>query len=379
MKILIYGRFSSHHFAIRNVITSICKGLNETVDFSKHEVIVLSNTVNKSAFAEMKNLKIDTVDIDPDNAMKNQLFTLLKLPKYIRNNKIDLVIFPQITFYYWKKCKTIFYLHDLIEFSVKNQKSLSLKLRKFFYKRAAKISDKIITVSEYSKKDIHKLLKYPNEKICVLYDGRDENLIPQNKQESFTVIQNKFPDLSDMKQFLLYVGYLAHPQKNLLFVLKNISEILKQRDLYFVLVGPNGKDSQLIHEEIEKQNSLLDKKRIFSVGTVSKDLLPKLYSSAEAFIFVSQYEGFGMPVLEAMSCGCPVITSNVSSLPEVACGCAELIEPHDNNSFVVKLNKILDEGRKEYNYYKEPLTKFTWKKHIEGLNEIINGLQKEID
>ena len=96
MKILIYGRFSSHHFAIRNVITSICKGLNETVDFSKHEVIVLSNTVNKSAFAEMKNLKIDTVDIDPDNAMKNQLFTLLKLPKYIRNNKIDLVIFQQI-------------------------------------------------------------------------------------------------------------------------------------------------------------------------------------------------------------------------------------------------------------------------------------------
>lgn len=377
MRILIYGRFSSHHFAIRNVITNICQGLNDNVDFSKNEIIVLSNTINKSAFIEMKNLKIDTIDIDPDNAIKNQLYTLFKLPNYIKKYKVDLVIFPQITFYYWKKCKTIFYLHDLIEFSVKNQKSLSLTLRKFFYKRAAKISDKIITVSEYSKRDIHKLLKYPEEKICVLYDGRDENLIPQNKEESFGFIQNKFPDLREMKQYLLYVGYLAHPQKNLLFVLRNISEILKQRDLYFVLVGPNGKDSQLIHEEIEKQNSLLDKKRIFAIGTVQKDLLPKLYSAADGFIFVSQYEGFGMPVLEAMSCCCPVITSNVSSLPEVACGCAELIDPFNSEEFKQKLNKMLNDERKEIDFYEPPLTKYTWKNHVLGLINILKSYYEE--
>ena len=76
MRILIYGRFSSHHFAIRNVITSICKGLNETFDFSKNEIIILSNKANEKAFAEMSNLKIDTVDIDPDNALEltNQKF-----------------------------------------------------------------------------------------------------------------------------------------------------------------------------------------------------------------------------------------------------------------------------------------------------------------
>ena len=218
MRILIYGRFSSHHFAIRNVITSICQGLNDTYDFSEDEIIVLSNKANESAFMEMKNLKIDTVDIAPDNAMKNQLYTLFMLPKYIKQNKIDVVIFPQITFYYWKKCKTIFYLHDLIEFTVKNQKSLSLFLRKFFYKRAAKISDRIITVSEYSKNDIHRLLKYSLEKISVLYDGRDESLVPQNRIESSDCIRNTFPVLGDMKNFILYVGYLTHPQKNLLFV-----------------------------------------------------------------------------------------------------------------------------------------------------------------
>ena len=374
MRILIYGRFSSHHFAIRNVITSICQGLNDTYDFSEDEIIVLSNKANESAFMEMKNLKIDTVDIAPDNAMKNQLYTLFMLPKYIKQNKIDVVIFPQITFYYWKKCKTIFYLHELIEFTVKNQKSLSLFLRKFFYKRAAKISDRIITVSEYSKNDIHRLLKYSLEKISVLYDGRDESLVPQNRIESSDCIRNTFPVLGDMKNFILYVGYLTHPQKNLLFVLRNIPEILQNRDLNFVLVGPNGKDSELIHAEIEKQNSLLDRKRIFAIGTVDKELLPKFYSAAEAFVFVSQYEGFGMPVLEAMSCGCPVITSNVSSLPEVACGCAELISPSDFDAFKEKLNKILTEGRKEASFYEEPLKKYTWKNHVNGLISIISKL-----
>lgn len=376
MKILIYGRFSSHHFAIRNVITSICQGLNDMFDISKNEIIVLSNKANESVFKEMKNLKLDTVDIDPDNAMKNQMYTLFKLPKYIKQKKIDVVIFPQITFYYWKKCKTIFYLHDLIEFSVKNQKSLSLVLRKFFYKRAAKISDRIITVSEYSKNDIYTLLKYPKEKIDVLYDGRDESLVPKNKIKALNCIQNNFPILKNIKKFVLYVGYLAHPQKNLLFVLRNIPEILQKFDLDFVLIGPNGKDSDLIHEEIEKQNYLLDKKRIFAIGTVDKTFLPMFYSAAEAFIFVSQYEGFGMPVLEAMSCGCPVITSNVSSLPEVACGCAELINPFDSDGFKEKLNKILSEDRKESVFFEKPLKKYTWNNHVNGLISVIEKLLK---
>lgn len=374
MRILIYGRFSSHHFAIRNVITSICKGLNDTFDFSNNEIIVLSNKANVNAFSEMTNLKLDTVDIEPDNAMKNQLFTLFKLPKYLKRNKIDLVIFPQITFYYWKTCKTIFYLHDLIEFSVKNQKSLSLCLRKFFYKRAAKISDKIITVSDYSKKDIHEILNYPNEKISVLFDGRDESLIPQDKTKSMDILKQKFPFMSNMENYVLYVGYLAHPQKNLLFVLQNIGEVLKEKDLSFILVGPNGKDSDLIHDEIKQQNATLDKTRIFTTGPIEKELLPFFYSAASCFIFVSQYEGFGMPVLEAMSCGCPVITSTVSSLPEVANGCAELINPNDSNEFISKLNTLLNKTRPSIDYYKVPLEKYTWKKHVEGLITIIKDI-----
>lgn len=374
MRILIYGRFSSHHFAIRNVITSICKGLNDTFDFSKNEIIVLSNRANEKTFSEMTNLKIDTVDIDPDSAMKNQLFTLFKLPKYIKQNRIDLVIFPQITFYYFKKCKAIFYIHDLIEYQVENQKSLSLKLRKFFYCRAAKISDRIITVSENSKSDIQKILHVSADKIDILYCGRDESLVPTEEEYSLQTIRGALPKLRDLKNYLLYVGYLAHPQKNLLFVLENIGEVLNERDLSFILVGPNGKDADLIHTKIESQNQKLDKERIISTGSVSQELLPKFYSAASGFIFVSQYEGFGMPVLEAMSCGCPVITSNISSLPEVASGCAELVNPYDAVEFKNKLCKLLDEGKKPIEFYNKSLEKYTWKNHVDGLVKILNFL-----
>ena len=371
MRILIYGRFSSHHFAIRNVITNICQGVNDRIDLSKDEIFLVSNTKNLDTFKEMKHFTIIPVDIDPDDAMKNQFFTLFKLPRLLRKNKIDLVIFPQITFFFFKKCKTVFYIHDLIEYSVKNAKSISLKLRKFFYKRAAKISDRIITISENSKKDIIEILKYPESKISILYCGRDESLVPQDKDESLKIIKAELPVLKNIESFLLYVGYLAHPQKNLLFVLDNISEILKKYKLHFVLVGPDGKDAELIHEKIKEVNSKLGEELIISTGPINKNLLPKLYSTTKGFIFVSQYEGFGMPVLEAMSCGAPVITSNSSSLKEVSCGCTELIDPYNSSEFKLKLEKLINDGEKSVTDYVVPLEKFTWKNHIDGLIKLI--------
>lgn len=374
MRILIYGRFSSHHFAIRNVITSICAGLNRKYDFEHNQIIVLTNMKNEEVFSSMKNLTIDTINIEPDNAWKNQFYTLFKLPKYIRKNKIDLVIFPQITFYYFKKCRTIFYLHDLIEYQVKNQKSFSLGLRKCFYKRAAKISDQIITVSNNSKEDIHNILHYPLEKITVLYDGRDEDLVPQKKDISLKKIQEKYPRLQNIEKYVLYVGYLAHPQKNILFVLDNISDILLQYNLYFILVGPDGKDAELIHNKIREINNKIGNERIISLGSVDKDLLPYFYSGADSFIFVSLYEGFGMPVLEAMSCGCPVITSDRSSLKEIADGYAKLVNPYDAEQFKQNFVELLSEDRKDISFYKEPLKKYTWDKHIDGLINVIKRI-----
>jgi glycosyltransferase involved in cell wall biosynthesis len=371
MKILVWARFSSHHFAIRNVIINICNRLKED---SKNAYTVVTNTKNRHFFEEAENVHIKQINIDPDSAIKNHIYTLFVLPFFVLIKKYDMVIFPQITFYYIKTSKLIFYIHDLIEYKIENQHKLSLGLRKFFYKRETKIADTIITVSHNSKKDIIELLDYSPEKISVVYDGRDENLIPIKKEESLNVIYSASEQLriNAVENYLLYVGYLAHPQKNILFVLDNITDFLKKYDYFFIIIGPDGKDADLIHEKIDNINNNFGKKLIIALGTVEKNILPYFYSSADCFIFPSLYEGFGMPVIEAMSCACPVITSNTSSLKEIAERYALLIDPGNGNEFKDALEKVMNLPRKDISFYEEHLKQFTWKNHVNELIKIIN-------
>jgi glycosyltransferase involved in cell wall biosynthesis len=173
------------------------------------------------------------------------------------------------------------------------------------------------------------------------------------------------------------VGYLAHPQKNLLFVLDCVVDILRNNNYYFILIGPDGKDAILIHEKIDEINRSLEKNRILAIGTVNKDMLPYFYSAAKCFLFPSLYEGFGMPVIEAMACGCPVITSNTSSLKEIAENFAELIDPTNINEFKKTLDSVVKSARKDDSFYAEHLKQFTWESHVTKLIGIINLIGKK--
>lgn len=368
MKILLYGRFSSHHFAIRNVILNICEGLNQDTD---NNYTVVINKENTEFFSRFTNLDKKIISINRDNAILNHLYTIFILPFFVLKNKYDLLVIPQITFYFFSTSKLIVYIHDLIEYRVNNQGAFSLKLRKFFYKRLARITDRIITVSENSRTDIIDILKVNPEKVVVNYDGCDKNLKPYNKNSSINEITTKYEVCRN--KYILYVGYLAHPQKNLVFVINGLKDILVENNLNFVLIGPEGKDAQIIHEKIQKTNDAIDKPRIFAIGTVDKDLLPYFYSSAECFVFPSLYEGFGMPVVEAMACGCPVVTSNTSSLQEIAQGYARLINPNDLDEFKSSLKEVLLQPRKDLSFYRDHLKKFTWNKHVDNLIHLINN------
>jgi glycosyltransferase involved in cell wall biosynthesis len=286
-----------------------------------------------------------------------------------------MAIFPQISFYYIKTSKLIFYIDDLIEYKIENQSKLSLELRKFFYRRMAKTADYIITISNNSKKDIVELLQCPEKKISVIYVGRDENLIPINKNECLEkiyVVSNQL-QTNSVKNYFLYVGYLAHPQKNLLFVLEGVVGFLEKHDFFFILIGPNGKDANLIHERINSINNDIGKKRIIALGMVDKNVLPYFYSAATCFLFPSLYEGFGMPVIEAMSCACPVITSNTSSLKEISKHYALLIDPDNIDEFKEALERILHLPRRDISFYEEHLKQFTWEDHVRKLIKIINS------
>jgi len=370
MKILIWARFSTHHFAIRNVILNICSRLY--LD-QNNRYTIITNSANVKYFSLPENAALKAVNIDPDSAIKNHLYSLFILPFYIFFHKFDLVIFPQITFYLFRTSKILFYIHDLIEYKLGNQRRIALVLRKLFYKRAARISDHIITVSLNSKQDIISILKYPESKISVIYNGRDEQLLPLNREAALEKIRHTFVTLREVQDYFLYVGYLAHPQKNLLFVLDGIEEMVHEK-YYFLLIGPDGKDAALIHDKIKQINNKIGQTKIVTLGTVDKELLPSFYSAATCFLFPSLYEGFGMPVIEAMACACPVITSNTASLKEIAENYAWLIDPRNKDDLRKALREVIAAPRRDLSFYEKHLKQFTWENHVLNLIKTIIGL-----
>lgn len=194
-----------------------------------------------------------------------------------------------------------------------------------------KKADHIITGSNFTKQEIIDYMQIPQDKISVIYHGVNHELYKQYPQNELQETKAKF-DLP--KSFLLFVGSIE-PRKNLLTLLKAYNLLSKEEkcELPLILVGFKGWENREIMQEIEK-----NREYIRYLGFVSDSELAHIYNLATVFIYPSLYEGFGLPPLEAMACGTPVIVSNVASLPEVCGDAAIYIEP--TNHIDIK-NKIL--------------------------------------
>jgi glycosyltransferase involved in cell wall biosynthesis len=188
--------------------------------------------------------------------------------------------------------------------------------------QAARRADYIIADSESTKKDIMRFLHVPEERIEVIYLAAAEALGEKRSPDSITQIKSKY---GIKKPYLLMVGSME-PRKNMtsaLIAFKALKET-KKIDFQFVIAGGKGWKNEAFYHLLKKLS--IDEHLVLT-GYVPEEDLPALYQGAEVFVYPSLYEGFGLPVLEAMSSGTPVITSNVSSLPEVAGDAALLVNP----------------------------------------------------
>ena len=188
--------------------------------------------------------------------------------------------------------------------------------------QAARRASFIITDSENTKREIIRFLHVPEERIEMIYLAAGEAFNEKCSPESITQIKNKY---RIGKPYLFAVGSIE-PRKNLastLIAFKALIEI-KKIDYQFVIAGGKGWKNEAFYRLLKKLN--VDEHLVFT-GYVPEEDLPALYQGAEMFVYPSFYEGFGLPVLEAMSSGTPVITSNTSSLPELAGDAALLINP----------------------------------------------------
>ncbi len=193
---------------------------------------------------------------------------------------------------------------------------------------------RIITVSKNTKNDLIKHFKVPDEKIDIAYNPVHARFKQIANDSILSVARTKFRLPA---KFILYVGHLE-PRKNLTRLIQAYEILLKEYDYKLVIVGKPDWFYSSLFDRV--RNKKLESNILFT-GYVQDDDLPALYNLASVVAFPSLHEGFGLPVLEAMSCGTPVVTSNVSALPELAGDAAVLVNPYNVESIADGIMKIL--------------------------------------
>lgn len=297
-------------------------------------------------------------------------FSLLNqvvLPIKLNRQKINVFHSPNfmMPLFAGKGCKTVITIHDLIPFlfpemCAQSKKVKALPVFKKLISYVAGKTDKIITDSNNSQKDILRVFSLPESKVKVIYIGISD---------CYRVDKNNLAK----KNFLLYVGR-QDPSKNLLGIIKAFAR-LKNRDNYQLVI--TGKKDNRYPEPYSLVSRMNLEKEIVFTGVVSGEELFRLYNSAALFVFPSLYEGFGLPPLEAMACGCPVITSNTSSLPEVVGDAGVLVNPYDVNELAKAMERVLEDGDLREKLIKKGLERvklFSWQKAASQTLEVYESL-----
>lgn len=260
--------------------------------------------------------------------------------------------------------KTIVTCHDIIPIAYYHTQNPIWKLNAKGLRKA----EKIITVSEFSKNDIIKHIRYPEDKIEIIPPAVNHNLYYQNRNKS---ILKKYGIKEDEK-VILYVG-AEEPRKNIQ-VLINSFDKLKSKISQIKLLKVGTPNYLRVREKLLKQiESLNLQKDVIFAGYVPESELAKIYNAVDLFVFPSLYEGFGIPPLEAMACGTPVITSNSSSLPEVVGDAAIIIDPYDANKFAEEMYEVLTEDGLREEMIRKGLDRskmFSWEKAARKTREI---------
>lgn len=234
-------------------------------------------------------------------------------------------------------------------------------------------NDNYFTISDFAKNEfIRHISALREDQIEVTHLAAGSSFYPDRASERNSAVRKKYGIPQNKRYFLSLCT--IEPRKNLVFAVKNFIAFIKNNnitDLVFVLAG--GHWAQF-SAEISKEISDFDNQNfiIIQTGYVAEEDLSPLYSNAECFVYVSKYEGFGLPPLEAMQCGTPVITSNAASLPEVVGDAGMMVDPYDDSALIKAYEDIYSDGelRKELSRKGiERAKQFSWKKCVDTMVE----------
>ncbi len=294
-----------------------------------------------------------------------------QIPRLLKKHNIDVFISPDGFLPLKSSIPSLSVLHDI---NFEHQKEGIPYFAAHFYKRYfpkyAQLAKKIATVSIFSKNDIIETYGISPSKINVVYNGINEGFVPLVLEKQNTV-RDKY---TSGHPFFIFVGSL-HPRKNLTNLLKAF-DLYKETDknnTQLLVVGSKLFKANQIFKTYKEMNFSED---VRFCGHLFAEELHRVLASAKALAYVSLFEGFGIPIIEAFACHTPVITSNTSSMPEVAADAAILVNPHDVDEIRDALKKmdseevrkrLIDKGIKQQ-------AKFSWDKTAQKLWETIEEI-----
>lgn len=358
-------------------------GIGQYASRLVHELSKLSNPDFQFSYFLNKNEKPFPL---PENGKQKyvisekpsntSLWTQMKLPSLAKENKVDLIHCLDSTGPLFAKTPTVVTVHDIV--FKKFPECLSRKGRLYhnlWVPRAIKKAAHIITDSESSQKDLMDFYSVPSEKITVIYLGVEDSFFQKPPKEKFENVKKKY-NLD--KKFIFFVG-THEPRKNIDVIIKAYSQLEPSlKEEYSLLIGGGKGWIDLDLHNLAKQCGVED--NVTFTGFLSDKEVRTLFFMADIFCFPSKYEGFGFPVLESMAASTPVITTNVSSLPEVGGDAVLYVPPNDESKLSEGLTKLIQD-KDLYKKLSEagPIQarKFQWSKTAEEVLQVYSKLKTQ--
>jgi glycosyltransferase involved in cell wall biosynthesis len=305
-----------------------------------------------------------------ENAGNYSFAEQITIPHALKRERVDIFHAPHYVLPPLVRCPSVVTIHDCIHLMfpqyLPNRWALTYARRSI--SMAARRSTRVLTVSESSKRDIQRFVDIPPGKVDVIYNSYDPRFAIEPDAETVSRVRERYQLQSE---FVLYAGNVK-PHKNLERLIEAF-HIVRSRGLdHLKLV--------LIGDEISKYTALrraVHRHQLHNyvrfLGYLPEETLAVMYRLAGVFVFPSLYEGFGLPPLEAMASGTPVVTSNVSSLPEVAGDAAVLVDPYSAEAIADGMYRVLTDGTLRSDLKRrgpQRASQFSWESSVRRVREI---------
>jgi len=321
-----------HDFGIGTYIRNLLRQLAR-IDHDT-DYVLLSSPTDLDVAAQLGPNFRSVLEPSPNYSLREQIH----VPWVLHRERPDVFHAPHYVLPPAIRCRSVVTIHDCIHLMFPQylpNKAAYAYARASMW-AAVKRSSRILTVSEASKRDILHFFNVAPEKIEVVYNAIDDHFWLTPPEEEVARVRERY-QLDH--QFVLYVGNIK-PHKNLVRLIDAFDELRRTglEDLKLLIIGDEISKLPALRRAVHRHKL---HKHVRFLGFVSDGTLRILYRLASVFVFPSLYEGFGLPPLEAMASGTPVVTSNQSSLPEVTGDAAVLVDPYDVDSLVDGIRRVL--------------------------------------